>query len=207
MAGEGHSEECDAAAAALQQQQQAAAQDVGDVFIDDDDDPESAMTYSVPTTTTTTTMPDVDPPTNGSHVSAGMPSQSIHRPATLHVRRDATWLCSVAGCCRPSGRMANFADGTAVLVCCELCLGGSHTEECEASSALWRRRQQRLRRRQQESVEPDDGVVPEGPPTGDRARHGLSELALLVGMEHAVHGLERLEVGSSQGRHYPVQGI
>ena len=42
-------------------------------------------------------------------------------------------------------------------------------------------------------VEPDDGVVPEGPPPGDRARHGLSELALLVGMEHAVHGLNRLE--------------
>ena len=41
VAGEGHSEECDAAASALQQQQQAAAQDVGDVFLDDDDDPDS----------------------------------------------------------------------------------------------------------------------------------------------------------------------
>ena len=77
----------------------------------------------------------------------------IHRPATLHVRRNGTWLCSVAGCSRPSSVMAHFADGTQALVCCELCLGGErHTEECEASAALWRRRQQRLRRRQQESA-------------------------------------------------------
>ena len=52
----------------------AATQDVGDVFIDDDDDPESTLTYSVPTVTTTTTMQDADPPTNGSHVPAGIPS-------------------------------------------------------------------------------------------------------------------------------------
>ena len=76
------------------------------------------------------------------------PEQPIHRPATLHVRRDGTWLCSVVGCCRPSGRMAHFADGTMALVCCELCLGGvSHTEECEGSSSLWQRRQQRQQKR------------------------------------------------------------
>ena len=83
----------------------------------------------------------------------GEPEPLIHRPSTLHVRRNATWLCSVIGCCRPSSLMAHFADGTAALVCCELCIGGEgHTEECEASSLLWQRRQQRLRRRQQEEA-------------------------------------------------------
>ena len=49
-------------------------QDDGEVFIDDDDDPESFLTYSVPTVTTTTTMQDADPPTDGSHALAGIPS-------------------------------------------------------------------------------------------------------------------------------------
>ena len=49
-------------------------QDDGEVFIDDDDDPESFLTYSVPTVTTTTTMQDTDPPTDGSHALAGIPS-------------------------------------------------------------------------------------------------------------------------------------
>jgi len=31
----------------------------------------------------------------------------IHRPSALHVRRNATWLCSVIGCCRPSSLMAH----------------------------------------------------------------------------------------------------
>ena len=52
----------------------APTQDVGEVFIDDDDDPESTLTYSVPTVTTTTTMQDADPPTDGSHALAGIPS-------------------------------------------------------------------------------------------------------------------------------------
>ena len=73
---------------------------------------------------------------DSSHDNSGNNSESeplIHRPPTLHVRRNATWLCSVIGCSRPSNLMAHFADGTETLVCCELCIGGKgHTEECEA---------------------------------------------------------------------------
>ena len=45
---------------------------------------------------------------DSSHDNSGNNNESeplIHRPPTLHVRRNATWLCSVIGCSRPSNLM------------------------------------------------------------------------------------------------------
>ena len=145
-----------------------------------------------------------------SGVDGGEPELAIHCPATLHVWRDGTLLCSVVGCCRPSGLTAQFADGTTAMVCCELCIGGeSHTEECEACSSLWRRRQQRLLRRQQESASAEGAKTAAASSTSVTSKSAAVPIAELEsdafgdvrqvrnGVDEAIRGLELLQFAAT----------